>query len=110
MTRQRQLLEKLIKGWAQDHATGFIIADPNSTTEAMHNTSGFFTWVIREGHANIDLNNLVNRLEMLLESQNKNKSIDGMFCISCGNFYKYAEANQEDGSMVCYTCRINPYV
>ena len=33
------------------------------------------------------------------------KQRDGMDCAKCGNFYPYAEPNQEDGTMICYACR-----
>jgi hypothetical protein len=34
---------------------------------------------------------------------------DGVFCVKCGRFYDYAEPNQEDGTMICFSCRSNPY-
>jgi hypothetical protein len=34
---------------------------------------------------------------------------DGMACRICHDFYPYATVNQEDGTMVCYSCRQNPY-
>jgi hypothetical protein len=34
---------------------------------------------------------------------------DGMCCINCEEFYDKAEPNQEDGTLVCYSCRQNPY-
>lgn len=34
---------------------------------------------------------------------------DGMNCINCDEFYDKAEPNQEDGTLVCYSCRQNPY-
>ena len=36
----------------------------------------------------------------------KKKVSDGCTCKKCREFYPYAEANQEDGSMVCYGCRM----
>lgn len=36
--------------------------------------------------------------------------LDGMKCSLCGEFYPYAEPNQEDGeTLICYACRENPY-
>ena len=110
MTRERRLLEQLVKAWAQSHNSAFIIADYELTEEALSNTSGYFTWLIRESHANIDLASLVDQLENFLDSRRKNQHLDGMYCANCGNFHEYAEPNQEDGSMVCYSCRNNPYV
>lgn len=34
---------------------------------------------------------------------------DGMFCAKCGKFCHLAEANQDGGSFICYSCRNNPY-
>jgi hypothetical protein len=31
--------------------------------------------------------------------------LDGMTCAKCSEFFRYAEANQEDESFVCFTCR-----
>jgi len=33
---------------------------------------------------------------------------DGTICVKCGRFYYMAEANQDDGTLICYTCRTNP--
>lgn len=35
--------------------------------------------------------------------------LDGMSCANCGEFYHLAESNQEDGTLVCWSCRFNPY-
>ena len=110
MTRERKLLEQLVKAWAQNHTDSFTIADYDTTDQAIANTSGYFTWVIREGHANIDLMSLVDQIELFLDSRRRHKYADGMYCVNCGNFHEYAEPNQEDGSMICYSCRSNPYV
>jgi len=34
---------------------------------------------------------------------------DGMICSGCKKFYYMAEANQSDGTLICYSCRTNPY-
>lgn len=34
---------------------------------------------------------------------------DGMACNNCKEFFHLAESNQEDGTLVCYLCRQNPY-
>jgi hypothetical protein len=31
--------------------------------------------------------------------------MDGCVCSKCHNFYPYAEPNQEDGTLICYSCR-----
>lgn len=110
MTRERKLLEQLVKSWAQYHDSGHTIADYDTTDEALQKTAGYFTWVVREGFCNIDLMSLVDQLEVFLENRRSRKHLDGMYCVCCGNFYEYAEPNQQDGSMKCYTCRSNPYI
>ena len=35
--------------------------------------------------------------------------MDGMACKLCKEFYPYAQGNQEDGTLICYSCRQNPY-
>ena len=34
-------------------------------------------------------------------------NVDGMICKECHFFFAYAESNQEDGSLICYSCRHN---
>lgn len=31
--------------------------------------------------------------------------LDGISCRKCTNFYKYAEPNQPDGTLICWSCR-----
>lgn len=35
--------------------------------------------------------------------------LDGMSCAICHEFHPMAESNQEDGTMICWSCRNNPY-
>lgn len=109
MTRERRQLDQLIKSWAQEQCTSYVIADHSHTTEGMDNTSGHLSWVIQEGHAVLDLSTLADKFELFLINRNKRKSFDGMFCKRCQNFYEFAESNQKDGSLICYGCRNNPY-
>jgi hypothetical protein len=30
---------------------------------------------------------------------------DGCDCVKCNNFYPFAESNQEDGTLICFSCR-----
>jgi hypothetical protein len=110
MNRQRKLIEQLLKSWSQDHCHNFIVADYDLTEEAMNKTQSHFTWIIREGHANIDLLGLADRLEMFLHSQKQKRNPDGMICQKCKNFQPFAEGNQTDGSLICYSCIKNPYI
>lgn len=34
---------------------------------------------------------------------------NGMFCVNCDDYFDKAGPNQEDGTMVCYSCRQNPW-
>lgn len=37
----------------------------------------------------------------------ENKEIsDGCFCKKCKEYYQYAEPNQDDGTLICYGCRM----
>lgn len=110
MTRERRLLEQLVKAWAQDHTSDFTVADYEQTDVGLTNTEGYLTWVIRNEHISIDLFSLVDRLEVFLDNKRKRKYPDGMVCKKCEAFFEFAEPNQTDGSLVCYTCRTNPYI
>ena len=35
--------------------------------------------------------------------------LDGLFCARCHEFYNMAEPNQSDGTLLCWSCRRNPY-
>ncbi len=109
VTRDRRLLEQIIKQWAQDHTHEYEIADYATTEDAMDKTSSHFLWAVQEGHAGIDLLALADKLELFLENRRKRKQPDGMLCEKCKTFYEFAEPNQDNGSMICYSCRNNPY-
>ena len=109
MQKDRQVLAQLLKLWAQDHDHGFIIADQAPGDEGVSNTGGYLTWVIKSGDGIIDLVGLLDRLELYLERVRGRKHPDGMYCRKCQNFYQYAEPNQPDGTLLCYSCRSNPY-
>lgn len=110
ITRDRRLLEQIVKQWAQDHTFDYEIADYASTQEALELTGGHLAWAVQEGHVkNLDFLSLVDRLEMFLETRRKRRHPDGMLCTKCNSFYEFAEPNQEDGSLICYSCRNNPY-
>ena|SRR5271157_146437 len=34
---------------------------------------------------------------------------DGLACKICREFFPYSVANQDDGTLICYACRQNPY-
>lgn len=107
-TRDRHLLEQLVKTWAQDHTDGYVIADPEPSDKGIERTGGFLTWLVQERLATLDLLSLVDHLEYFLIKKRR-KGLDGLFCRKCQNFYEFAEPNQKDGSLICYSCRTNPY-
>lgn len=39
----------------------------------------------------------------------KVESLDGCKCAKCGEFYHMAQPNQDDGTLICWSCRANPY-
>lgn len=110
MSRERNVLSQILKSWAQEHTTGFIIADPKSGDEGVRDTGAFFSWLIKEQDVNIDLITLLDRLEMYVLNVKNKKFPDGMFCRKCQNFYKFAEPNRPDGTLLCYSCRNSPYI
>lgn len=38
-----------------------------------------------------------------------NSIMDGCLCVKCNDFYYQATPNQEDGTLICWSCRQNPY-
>lgn len=40
---------------------------------------------------------------------NVHSVMDGATCSRCKEFYTMAEANQDDGTMICWSCRKDPY-
>jgi len=38
-----------------------------------------------------------------------NYILDGQTCAKCAEFCRMASPNQEDGTMICWACRANPY-
>lgn len=46
------------------------------------------------------------QIELDLPTEEKKKVSDGCTCKKCHEFYPYAEPNQNDGTLVCYGCRM----
>lgn len=44
-------------------------------------------------------------IELALPVEKKKKESAGCKCKKCKEFYDYAEPNQEDGTLVCWSCR-----
>ena len=47
--------------------------------------------------------------DKIIRSIKKNSNQDGMSCIKCKKFCHMAGANQSDGTLICWSCRDNPY-
>lgn len=45
-------------------------------------------------------------IDLAVPVDKKKKDSDGCTCKKCKEFYQYAEPNQEDGSLICYGCRM----
>lgn len=109
MSKDRAMLERLLKNWAQEHNHNFVIASPEPGDEGVSQTGSFLAGVILQEGIGIDLVGLLDRLELYVDRIRGKVGLDGMFCRKCKTFYKYAEANQTDGTLLCYSCRSNPY-
>lgn len=35
--------------------------------------------------------------------------LDGLFCACCNDFFDMSESNQPDGTLICFSCRSNPF-
>lgn len=107
MSHNRKLLINLIKNWAQTHDNGYAINDPAPGDEGVINTANYLSWLIKEQDKNIDLLSLVDNLEMFLYrlDRNKKRGAAGLSCKKCHNYYEFADSNQDDGTLICYSCR-----
>jgi hypothetical protein len=108
LPKDRQILAQILKLWAQDHDHSYVISDPASGDLGVSNTGGYLSWVIKSGDGVLDLVGLLDRLELYLDRVRGSQKIDGMFCRKCQLYYQYAEANQPDGSLLCFVCRNYP--
>jgi hypothetical protein len=46
-------------------------------------------------------------IDLAVPVEEKEDNSDGCTCKKCQEFFPYAEPNQEDGTLVCYGCRMN---
>lgn len=105
MSKDRNVLAQIIKAWAQEHDINYQINDPAPGDQGVSNTSAYLSWAIKEhGHA-LNLLSLLDKLEAFVEQKRTYRGPDGMFCCQCRTFYQFAEPNQIDGSLICYSCR-----
>lgn len=54
-----------------------------------------------------DGENIVYILESLITGIHERPQ--GLVCVKCKEFYLYAEPNRGDGTLICFSCRRNPY-
>ena len=109
MSKDRDILAQLLKNWAQDHNPNFVIASAETGDDGVAQTGSFLAFVLQQDGAAPDLVGLLDRLELYVDRIRGRVGLDGMFCRKCKTFYKYAEGNQPDGSLLCYSCRSNPF-
>ena len=109
MGKERNVLSQILKSWAQEHDPAYQIASPEPGDEGVDATSLFLTGLLKHTDANLDMLSLLDRLELYVNNVKNKKLPDGMYCCNCGNWYQYAEPNQPDGALICYSCRFNPY-
>lgn len=66
-----------------------------------------FTWIPSNNRTWIvgTLPAIDSEIQVQIPEENK-KNSDGCICRKCQEFFPYAEPNQEDGSMICYGCRM----
>ncbi len=110
MSQDRELLAQLLKSWAQDHDHNFAINDPSPGDIGIANTGAYLSWIIKQSDINIDLLSLLDRLDVFLETRKGRAVISGLFCKKCQLFCEFAEPNQNDGSLLCWSCKNNPYI
>jgi len=75
------------------------------SNEGLKDTQINFNWLIKNQHAEVDLYQLAKDIEELLNVKRDRSEPDGIICNKCMNFYHFAEPNQPDGSLICYSCR-----
>lgn len=45
-------------------------------------------------------------IDLAVPVDEKKEISDGCFCKKCKEYYQYAEPNQDDGTLICYGCRM----
>ena len=45
-------------------------------------------------------------IDLAVPVEEKKENSDGCSCKKCKEFYQYAEPNQDDGTLICYGCRM----
>ncbi len=45
-------------------------------------------------------------IDLAVPVEEKKENSDGCTCKKCKEYYQYAEPNQDDGTLICYGCRM----
>lgn len=45
-------------------------------------------------------------IDLAVPVEEKKEKSDGCSCKKCKEYYQYAEPNQDDGTLICYGCRM----
>jgi len=71
------------------------------------------TSVVMQSYDNYDRYLWVMPANFLIEevqpSTLRSPSANGLFCSKCSDYFPYAESNQSDGKLICYSCRQYPF-
>lgn len=104
MTKERNLAINLIYSWAQSHTDKWVITRESQSDDAINQVASDISYVFQTDKVMVDLLSLVDRLELLLKNKMTRKAT-GCQCIKCKQWYDWALPNQDDGTLICYTCR-----
>ena len=83
--------------------------------EGHYVTEGMSTYQIADKYRcntlNIDYKFLDEQIIYVSQNQiyKVSKIMDGMKCCNCQEFFDMAEPNQDDGTLICYACRVKPW-
>lgn len=76
-----------------------IIKDSITISSLMAKQNGINKKFIGEETIKIE-DNLIAKISSVL---------DGLFCVHCHEFYEMSAPNQDNGTLICWACRQNPY-
>lgn len=74
-------------------------------------------WTVQDEHIdkyNADLSHRDRRsiaitIDKIARLKAVHSPVDGLYCSCCKQFFPMAEPNQKDGTLICFSCRQNPY-
>lgn len=97
-------------GTATSSGGGYTITIPTTGAGC---AGGNITWV-PGGYYNITIGGSgggggqisLPDIDLAVPVEKKKKDSDGCTCRKCKEFFPYAEPNQDDGTLICYGCRM----